>query len=238
MTAVRFVAAVVYSTALGALVAGLFWQTFHRALPEVVTLAVGGILAIRVTTLFASATSVSALHWTAIWIGGACGVAALVATWPGGGVSSPPVLLAPLTVAAVAVSAAANGLPLRRSAHLYHRAGFARFVHHLQGVLLFAFALPASIAWRWPRPLVVAVILSAFALWRSWGACPVTLAENHARAHEGAPPMPPQDGFVPDVLATVGITVSGETVGTVLYAVGLVLCTWFGLDWLMGLQSG
>jgi hypothetical protein len=230
MAAVRFVAAFVYSTALGALVSGLFWQTFHRTLPEAVTLAVGGILAIRVTTLFASATSVSALHWTAIWIGGACGVVAFVATWPGAGVSSPPVLLAPLTIAAVAVSAAANRLPFRRSAHVYHRAGFARFVHHLQGVLLFAFALPASIAWRWPRPFVVAVILSAFALWRSWGACPVTLAENHARAHEGTPPMPPDEGYVVDALGRVGIAVSGATVAAALYVLGLGLCVWFGVD--------
>lgn len=233
MTAVRFLAAVVYSTALGALVAGLFWQTFHHALPEMVTLAVGGVLAIRVTTLFASTTSASVLHWSAIWIGGASGVVAMVMTWPAATVSSPPTLVLPLGIAASIVCAGANRLPLRRGAHFYHSASFARFVHHLQGVLLFAFALPASIAWRWPRPFVVAVIVSAFALWRSWGACPVTLAENNARAHEGVPLMRPQDGFVTDVLGQAGISVSGKTVGRVLYAVGVGLCVWFGVDQLM-----
>lgn len=233
MTAVRFLAAVVYSTALGALVAGLFWQTFHHVLPEVVTLAAGGVLAIRVTTLFASTTSASVLHWTAIWIGGACGLLAMIATWPSANVTSPPTVLVPLGIAAAVVGAGANRLPLRRGAHFYHSAAFARFVHHLQGVLLFAFAMPASIAWRWPRPYVVAVIVSAFALWRSWGACPVTLAENHARAREGAPLMPPDGGFVTDILAHAGIAVSGETVGNVLYAVGVGLCVWFGVDQLI-----
>jgi hypothetical protein len=237
MTAVRFLAAVVYSTALGALVSGLFWQTFHRALPEVLALAIGGILAIRVTTLFASATSASVLHWSAIWIGGACGVAAMIVTWPAAGVSSPPVWLAPLAIAAIVVCAAANRLPFRRSAHAYHGAAFARFVHHLQGVLLFFMALPASIAWRWPRPYVVAVIISAFTMWRLWGACPVTLSENNARAHEGMPPMPPESGFVSDVLAQAGITVSGLSVGRALYAVGLGLCVWFSIEWLIGFQS-
>jgi hypothetical protein len=230
MTAVRFLAAVVYSTALGALVAGLFWQTFHHALPEMVTLAVGGVLAIRVTTLFASTTSASVLHWAAIWIGGGCGVAAMIAAWPAANVSSPPTLLAPLAITATVVCAGANLLPLRFGRHFYHSASFARFVHHLQGVLLFAFALPASIAWRWPRPFVVAVILSAFALWRSWGACPVTLAENNARTRQGMPAMPPEHGFVPDVLGRAGIAVSGDTVGTVLYVLGLGLCAWFGFD--------
>ena len=58
----------------------------------------------------------------------------------------------------------------------------------------------------------------------------MTLAENNARAHEGTPPMPPDEGYVVDALGRVGIAVSGATVAAALYVLGLGLCVWFGVD--------
>ena len=93
-------------------------------------------------------------------------------------------------------------------------------------------ALPASFFWEWTRPYVVVVTLSAFVLWQLWGgACPVTLTENAARVREGLPMMPPEDGFVPDVLARLGIVVPGRAVTVFLYSLGFSLCGWFALTW-------
>lgn len=234
---VRRAAAVMYSAALGALVAGLFWQTFRAWLPEIVVLVTGGVLAIRVATLFASATAAAALNWKAIWIGGGGGLSALVGWWASQDslpISPPPNMLAPIVVAAVIVAATAESLPSRKGGHFYNTARFARMLHFLQGVLLFGMALPASLVWKWPRPYAAAIIVSAFALWKLWDACPVTLAENEARAREGKPIMPPNSGFVPDVFARLGVTVSGDTVGVLLYAIGVSLCGWFGIEWLIG----
>lgn len=232
----RRMAATAYSTAIGALVAALFWQTFHRVLPAAAVFAIGGVLGIRVTTLYASATATAILNWRAIWIGGGSGVIAMLITWPALNAptgSHPPIVLTTFVLAAVVTIAAAERLPARKGRHVYDSARFARFVHHLQGVLLFGTVLPASIAWTWPRPYAAAVIVSAFLLWKSWDACPVTLAENEARAREGRPLMPPESGFVPDVLARAGLRVSGQTVGTVLYAIGASLCGWYGIAWLI-----
>jgi hypothetical protein len=100
-------------------------------------------------------------------------------------------------------------------------------------MILFSMALPASLFWEWTRPYVVAVTISAFGLWKLWGACPVTLVENEARAREGLSIMPPQSGFIPDVLGRLGISVSGELVGLLLYGIGFSLCGWFGVEWLL-----
>ena len=231
----RLLVALTYSSTIGYLVAGLFWQTFHALLPHGAVIAIGGILGIRVATLFASMTAAAVLNWKAIWIGGGVGLAALVAWWPAPGtVADPPrILLAPILLATLVVAITAGTLSSPKTAHLYHSARFARGLHHLQGVILFGAALPASLVWAWTRPYVVALILSAFLLWRLWGgACPVTLTENAARAREGIPIMPPDTGFIPDALARLGFPVTGNTVTAFLYGIGLSLCGWFGLTWM------
>jgi hypothetical protein len=233
----RSAAAVIYSTAIGFLVAGMFWQTFRNWLPSGLVIAVGGVLAIRVATLFASMTSAAFLNWKAIWIGGGAGVAALAAWWPSTGrmgTEPPAILLAPLLLSVLVVIVTAATLTSPATTHVYHSSRFARRMHHLQGVILFLMALPASLFWTWTRPYVVAVTISAFGLWKLWdGACPVTLTENNARAREGLPLMPPESGFVPDALAYFGWSVSGKAVGLVLYGLGLSLCGWFGVEWFL-----
>lgn len=230
------VAAVVYSAALGYLVAGLFWQTFNPWLPLPAVVAIGTVLGIRVATLWASMTAAATLNWKSIWIGGGAGVAALIAGWPSNLVrhANPPlVLLVPVLLASIVVAASAGSIPSPKTTHFYHSARFARFLHSLQGALLFGAALPAFFVWEWTRPYSVGVVLSAFLLWELWdGACPVTLSENEARAREGLPIMPPEGGFIPDVLARFGIAVTGNTVALVFYGIGFSLCGWFGISWM------
>ena len=231
----RLLAALTYSGTIGFLVAGLFWQTFHSWLPHGAVVAIGGILGIRVATLFASMTAAATLNWKAIWIGGGVGLATLVAWWPAGATFADPsrIFLAPVLLAALVVTLTAGVVSSPTTAHLYHSARFARGLHHLQGLLLFGAALPASLVWEWTRPYVVALILSAFLLWRLWGgACPVTLTENAARVREGMPIMAPDSGFIPDVLGRLGFPVRGNTVTVFLYGIGLSLCGWFGLTWM------
>jgi divalent metal cation (Fe/Co/Zn/Cd) transporter len=232
----RIVAAFVYSAALGYLVAGLFWQAFNPWLPPSAVAAIGAALGIRVATLFASMTAAAVLNWKAIWIGGGVGVSVLIAGWPATIVRHPDPprgLLLPILIATLVVVATAGTLRSRKGAHFYNSARFARSLHHLQGFLLFGAALPASLAWEWTRPYVVGVILSAFLLWELWdGACPVTLSENEARQREGLPVMPPEGGFIPDVLARFGVAVSGHTVALVFYGIGFSLCGWFGISWM------
>ena len=231
----KFSAAVSYSAALGYLVVGLFWQTFHGWLPRVAVIAIGGVLAVRVATLFASMTSAAILNWKAIWVGGGVGVAALVFWWPPVGIEAEPpgILLLPLLLSSGVVAGTAATLPSARTGHFYHSSPFARFLHSLQGVLLFGMALPASLFWEWTRPYVVVVTLSAFLLWKAWGgACPVTLVENEARVREGYPVIPPDSGFIPDVAARLGFALSGRTVTLFLYGLGCSLCGWFGVRWM------
>jgi hypothetical protein len=231
----RFAAALIYSTTLGYLVVGLWWQTFAAWLPLMAVVAIGGILAIRVTTLFASMTAAARLNWKAIWIGGGVGLAAL-AGWFLSSVSldadPPRTLLVPLLLSSLVVVATAGTLRSPTTAHVYHSSRLARVLHFVQTLILFFAALPASLVWEWPRPYVVVVTFSAFVLWQLWGgACPVTLTENAARVREGLPIMPPEDGFVPDVLARWGIAVSGSAVTVFLYSLGFSLCGWFALTW-------
>ena len=231
----KVVAAVVYSAALGYLVTGLFWQTFNGWLPPAAAVAIGSLLGIRVATLWASMTAAATLNWKSIWIGGGAGVAALIAWWPSSLVrhADPPlVLLVPVSIASMVVAATAGSLRSPKTAHFYHSTRFARFLHSLQGALLFGAALPAFFVWEWTRPYSVGVVLSAFSLWDLWeGACPVTLSENEARAREGLPIMPPEGGFIPDVLARFGIAVTGHTVALVFYGIGFSLCGWLGISW-------
>ena len=233
--ALRFFAAVTYSAGLGYLVVGLFWQTFSGWLPAAAVIAIGGLLAVRVATLFASMTAAANLNWKAIWIGGGVGLVALLLWWPpvNGGSQPPQILLLPLLLSSGVVAGTAATLPSPKTSHFYHSASFARFLHSLQGLLLFGMALPASLFWEWTRPYVVAVTLSAFLLWKLWGgACPVTLAENEARVREGRPVMPPDSGFIPDVAGRLGISLSGRAVTLLLYGIGFSLCGWFGVRWL------
>jgi hypothetical protein len=232
----RPVAALVYSTTIGYLVFGLFWFTFYGWIPATVALVIGALLGIRIAALFASMTSIATLNWSAIWLGTIGGIVALAATWPDGiGASAEPTrqLLSPIVATSVIVVATAGGVAVPKSSHFYNSARFARFLHALQGLILFIFSLPASIFWAWTRPYVLTLTLSAFALWKLWnGACPVTLTENAARAREGLPLMPPESGFIPDVLARFGIVVSGNAVAFFLYGLGFSLCGWIWYTWL------
>ncbi len=233
----KVLAALTYSTLLGYLVVGLFYYVFRPALSPAVALGIGAILAIRVTTLFASMTSATLLSWRAIWLGGASGVVMLIAWWPSSinTAGNPPrILLAPLLIAATIVIVTARTLASAPTSHLYHSAKFARALHSVQGFILFGAALPASLFWPWTRPYAVGVTLSALLLWRVWdGACPVTLTENAARRREGRPEMPPDSGFIPDALANIGVHVPSHVVTRVLYVVGFSLCGWIGLTWVL-----
>lgn len=236
MSWLRTVAGVAYSAAIGFLVGALIWQTGRALLPPMATFLIGAILAVRVATLFASVTTAATLNGRAIWLGGAAGLIGVAATWPSPSAlmaAASPIALTPLVAAAVAVAVAAATLPAPPASGYFTSAGFARFLHHLQGFILFGCVLPASLAWEWPRPHAAALIVSAFALWKLWSACPLTLAENEARRREGRAIMPPDSGFVPDVLARFGVTLSGNTVGLALYGLGLSLCSWWSVVWLI-----
>ena len=234
---IRLIAAITYSTTLGYLVVGLWWQTVGGWLPPIAAIGIGGILAIRVTTLFASMAAAARLNWKAIWTGGGVGVAAFVGWFPssaGFDADPPPTLLVPLLIASLVVVATAGTLRSSTTAHFYHSSRAARFLHSVQVLILFFAALPASLFWEWTRPYVVGATLSAFLLWQTWGgACPVTLTENAARVREGLPIMPPESGFIPDVLARWGIVVPGSAVTLFLYSLGFSLCGWFALTWML-----
>jgi len=234
---IKFIAALTYSTLLGYLVVGLFFYVFRSMVPPAVALAIGAILAIRVTTLFASMAMVASLSWRQIWLGGASGLVALPAFWPSSidAAGDPPgALMAPLLIAATAVILTARRPASAPTSHFYHSARFARILHSIQGFILFGAALPASVFWPWTRPHVVGVTVSALLLWQVWdGACPVTLAENVARRREGRPAMPPDSGFIPDALANIGVHVPGHAVTLVLYVVGFSVCGWIGLTWVL-----
>ena len=231
----RIPTAIVYATSLAYLVAGLFWQTFRSLLPATIAIGIGAVLAIRVAALFASMSIAATLNWKAIWIGTAAGIVALGVWWPSAVVVSadpPRILLMPLLIASAVGAGAAPLLQSSPSSHFYHSSRFARFLHSVQLLILFFAALPASFFWMWTRPYLGAATLSAFALWQLWdGACPVTLTENSARMREGLPIMPPESGFVPDILARSGIIVSGDVVTVLLYALGFSVCGWFALTW-------
>ena len=233
----RLIAAIIYSTTLGYLVVGLWWQAFGGWLPSMAVITIGGILAIRITTVFASMSATARLNWKAIWIGGGVGLAALVGWFPssiGVGAGPPRVLLTPLLLSSVVVVAAAGTLRSPTTTHFYHSSRIARFLHSVQVLILFFAALPAALVWEWTRPYVVVVTLSAFLLWQLWdGACPVTLTENAARVREGLPVMPPHSGFVPDVLARFGLVVSGSAVTVFLYGLGFTLCGWIAFTWML-----
>ena len=234
---VKIVAALTYSALLGYLAAALFSAVFRPLLTPAVALGVGAILGIRVTALFASMASAATLNWRSIWLGTACGVLLLIVRWPAavGAAPDPPLLLlGPMLVAAAIVIVTVRKLPAPFTSHRYHSARFARFLHSIQGFILFAAALPAALFWPWTRSAVAGVTLSALLLWNVWdGACPVTLTENAARRREGKAVIPPDSGFIPDVLAHAGIHVPGPTVTAVLYAIGLSLCGWIGLTWVL-----
>jgi len=234
---IKFISALTYSTLLGYLVVGLFFYVFRSMVAPAVALAVGAILAIRVTTLFASIAMVASFSWREIWFGGAGGLVALAASWPSSidAAGDPPRgLIVPLVIAATAVVVTARRSASAPASRFYDSARFARILHSIQGFILFGAALPASLFWPWIRPHVVGVTLSALLLWQVWdGACPVTLAENVARRREGRPAMPPDSGFIPDVLANIGVHVPGHAVTLVLYVVGFSLCGWIGLTWVL-----
>ena len=133
------------------------------------------------------------------------------------------------------MAATVEKLPSREGPRFYNTSGFVSLVHLLQGVFLFGIVLPSSIAWKWPRPFAAAIMCSAFVLWRLWRGCPLTLAENKLRVREGAELIPPDEGFINDFLDRWGIPVWGKAATAALHGIGIALCSWWGIEWLMSL---
>ena len=125
----------------------------------------------------------------------------------------------------------------RDTRNFFSTSRFVSVVHLLQGTFLFGVVLPACIAWKWPRPFAAALICSAFVLWELWGGCPLTMAENKLRAREGKAIIPPEEGFIKDVLDRCGIPVWGNAIAAALHGIGICLCSWWGIEWLMSLFS-
>lgn len=234
---VKIAAALTYSSLIGYLVAALFLTVFRVILPPGIAFGAGALLGIRVAALFASMTSAATLNWRSIWLGTGCGMAVLMAAWPAhldAALTPPRVLYILMLAPAATVIATATTFRSPFTSHPYHSAWFARLLHSIQGVVLFAGALPAALFWPWSRPAAVGVTVSALLLWKVWdGACPVTLTENAARLREGRPLMPPDSGFIPDVFAHAGISISGQAVTVALYAIGCSLCGWIGITWVL-----
>src|SRR5678816_93094 len=92
-------------------------------------------------------------------------------------------------------------------------------------------------AWKWPRPFAAALICSAFVLWQLWGGCPLTMAENKFRVREGKPIIPPEEGFIKEVLDGWGVPGWGKAVAVALRGIGYGLCGWWGIEWLMSMFS-
>lgn len=235
--------AVIFSTAIGFLFFALSWQ-FCRELPPTIAVfgSIGG-LSILVTTMYASVTAGAELNWTAIVSGSAVGALG-VGCWCLSQATLlsplPHTILIPLALSTVAVAAMLEiypSDPFPDTRHFYSTSGFVSVVHMLQGVFLFLVVLPSCIAWTWPRPFATALIGSTFVLWQLWGGCPLTMAENRLRVREGKAAIPPEEGFIKDVLDRWGIPVWGNTIAAALHGIGFCLCGWWGIEWLMSVFS-
>jgi hypothetical protein len=145
----------------------------------------------------------------------------------------PHTILIPLTLSSVTVAATVKNHPN----HVYSTSRFVSVVHLLQGAFLFGVVLPSCIVWKWPRPFAAALICSAVVLWQLWGGCPLTMAENKLRVREGKQIIPPEEGFIKDVLDRWGIPVWGKAIAAALHGIGIGLCSWWGIEWLMSLFS-
>jgi hypothetical protein len=63
------------------------------------------------------------------------------------------------------------------------------------------------------------------------------MAENKLRVREGKHIIPPEEGFIKDALDRWGIPVWGKAVAAGLHGIGICLCSWWGIEWLMSLFS-
>jgi len=237
----RTAAGIIFSTAIGFLVLALFWQFCHTLPPKAPVFVSLVAFSLLVTTIYASVTTNAELNWNAVSIGCAAGVVAM-GCWRLGqtGLLSPlpHTVLIPLMVTSVTVAASAKNLAgayPQDARHFFETSRFVSAVHMLQGAFLFGVVLPSCIAWKWPRPFAAALICSAFALWQFWGGCPLTMAENTLRAREGKPIIPPEEGFIRDVFDRWGIPGWGKAVAAALHVIGICLCSWWGVEWLMSL---
>jgi len=242
-SSLRTAAAVVFSTAIGFLTAALFWQLCRGLPPKAAVFASIAGLSLFVTTIYASVTAGAELNWNAVSIGCAPGVVGMGCWW----VSQtsllsplPYTILIPLMFSSLTVAASVKNQPNPLAGgprRFYSTSRFVSVVHLLQGAFLFGVVLPGCIAWKWPRPFAVALIGSAFALWQFWGGCPLTMAENKLRAREGKAIIPPEEGFIKDVLDKWGIPVWGKAIAAALHGIGIGLCSWWGIEWLLSLFS-
>jgi hypothetical protein len=239
----RTAAAVIFSTAIGFLFVALIWQLCRRMTPTFAVFASIGALSLLVTTIYASVTVGAELNWSAVSSGGAVGVLAMGSWWLSQSSLLSPLphsILIPLAFSSLTVAATVGDDPrhLSRDARLFFSTSrFVSVVHVLQGVFLFGVVLPGCIAWKWPRPFAAALICSAFVLWQLWGGCPLTMAENKFRVREGKPIIPPEEGFIKEVLDGWGVPGWGKAVAVALRGIGYGLCGWWGIEWLMSIVS-
>jgi uncharacterized protein DUF2784 len=239
----RTAAAVIFSTAIGFLFVALFWQLCRGVPPKFAVFAFIGGLSLLVTTIYASVTAGAELNWNAVSSGGAVGVLAMGSWWLSQSSLLSPLphtILIPLVFSSLTVAATVENRPnhlSRDTRHFYSTSHFVSVVHLLQGAFLFGVVLPGCIAWKWPRPFAAALICSTFVLWQLWGGCPLTMAENKLRAREGKAIIPPEEGFIKDVLDQWGVPVWGKTIAAALHGIGFCLCSWWGIEWLMSLLS-
>jgi hypothetical protein len=85
-----------------------------------------------------------------------------------------------------------------------------------------------SLAARRPRPYVVGFTMSAFALWRLEGSCPLTLAEDELRALRGEPPLRSGAGFIGHhVRRATGIVIPEHAVPLLAYAAAALAFAWY-----------
>jgi hypothetical protein len=239
----RTAAAVIFSTAIGFLFVALFWQLCRGLPPTFAVFACIAALSLLVTTIYASVTAEAALNWNAVASGGATGVLAMGGWWLSRTSLPSPLphsILLPLLFSSLTVAAAVKHHPSHLDEdrrHFYNTSRFVSVVHVLQGIFLFGVVLPGCIAWKWPRPFAAALICSAFVLWQFWGGCPLTMAENRLRKREGKAIIPPEEGFIKDVLDGWGVPVWGKAIAYALHGIGFCLCSWWGIEWLMSVFS-
>jgi hypothetical protein len=236
----RTAAAVIFSTAIGFLFAALLWQLCRGLPPKMTVFAAIGALSILVTSIYAALTAGGELNWNAVSSGGGVGILGMGSWWMSQANLLSPLphtILIPLTLSSVTAAAAVKSLPSRATHRFYRTSRFVSVVHLLQGVFLFGIVLPTCIVWTWPRPFAAALICSAFVLWPLWGGCPLTMAENKLRLREGKAIIPPEEGFIKNVLDRWGVPLWGQALSSALHGIGVCLCSWWGIEWLMSLFS-
>jgi hypothetical protein len=234
----RNAAAVTFSTGIGFLVTALFWQFCRNLQPGIPAFACIGGFSIFVTALYSSVTTGAELNWNAISNGTAFGFVSIggwALTQKAPLSPIPLTALIPFTLSSLTVAATVDKHSAEESTRFYNTSRFVSIVHLLQGIFLFGIVLPSCFIWKWPRPFAAALICSAFVLWPMWRGCPLTMAENKLRAREGKEIIPPEEGFIKDFLGRIGIPVWGRTVATTLHGIGIGLCSWWGIEWLVSL---